>query len=233
MQRPSAPLPNDELLRFLARQPLFADLPPADLAPLAAVVRRRHYARGAVIFTQGDLGSVAFIVRSGRVEIVVESADGRDLVLYEVGPGDHFGEMALIDPEPRCATVLAITDVELLVVRREDFLRELLKHPPAMLRMLASLSQRLRTTDAQVAGLAFDDTAARLSRFLSLNAAPRGRNLAVEVTQSELATMVGATRQTVARILGTWRRAGLIQTGRRRTVVLQPERLARLWPDPA
>jgi CRP/FNR family transcriptional regulator len=84
-----------------------------------------------------------------------------------------------------------------------------------------------------VAGLAFDDTAARLSRFLSLNAAPRGRNLAVEVTQSELATMVGATRQTVARILGTWRRAGLIQTGRRRTVVLQPERLARLWPDPA
>src|SRR5690348_12709157 len=129
MQPPLATVPNDELMRFLVRQPLFADLPPADLAPLAAVVRRRHYPRGAIIFTQGDLGHVAFIVRSGRVEIVVESADGRDLVLYEVGPGDHFGEMALLESQPRSASAVCTEQSELLAITREDLLGELERHP--------------------------------------------------------------------------------------------------------
>ena len=120
------------LLRFLASQPLFADLPPADLAPLAAVVRRRHYARGAVIFSQG-YGNVAFIVRSGRVEIVVESADGRDLVLYEVGTGDHFGEMALLEGQPRSASAICTEASEILAITREDLLGELERHPSTML----------------------------------------------------------------------------------------------------
>jgi CRP/FNR family transcriptional regulator, cyclic AMP receptor protein len=102
-----------------------------------------------------------------------------------------------------------------------------------MLRMLAALSQRLRKTDGQVAGLVFDDAAARLGQFLSLNADPRGGDLAVDVSQAELATMVGATRQTIARILSDWRRAGLIKTGRRRTIILQPDKLAAFSRDAA
>src|SRR5687767_3152238 len=107
---------DNELLRFLSSQPLFADLPAADLIPLAGVVRRRRYARGAVIFTQGDLGQVAFIVRAGLVEIVVESADGRDLVLYEVRPGDYFGEMALLEGQPRSASAVCAEPTELLAI---------------------------------------------------------------------------------------------------------------------
>jgi CRP-like cAMP-binding protein len=226
MQRQAATVPNDELLRFLARQPLFADLPPADLAPLAAVVRRRHYPRGAVVFTQGDLGNVAFIVRSGRVEIVVESADGRDLVLYEVGPGDHFGEMALLEGQPRSASAICTEASELLAITREDLLAELERHPTIMLRMLQAMSRRLRLTDRRLAGLAFHDAAIRLAETLWLISEADGTLRVAHIHQDDLAARVGVSRQTVNRVLGEWRRRGLVSVARGAIRLPDPERFA-------
>src|SRR5437868_9749917 len=193
MQRSPAAVPNEELLRFLARQPLFADLPPADLAPLAAVVRRRHYPRGAVIFTQGDLGDVAFIVRSGRVEIVVESADGRDLVLYEVGPGDHFGEMALLEGGPRSASAVCREDSEVLAIARDDLLTELQRHPSIMLRMLQAMSRRLRLVDRRLETLVFHDAAIRLAEALWQASSDEGGWRVARVRQDDLAARRGGS----------------------------------------
>jgi CRP/FNR family cyclic AMP-dependent transcriptional regulator len=221
------------MLEQVRHIPLFADWSEDELSVFARSSGRRRWRRGSIVLEQSEPGNVAFVILSGRVDVLLEWPDGREFRLARLGPGDHFGEMALIDPEPRSATVVAASDVELLMVCRRDFLKELLGHPPAMLRMLAALSQRLRKTDGQVAGLVFDDAAARLGQFLSLNADPRGGDLAVDVSQAELATMVGATRQTIARILSDWRRAGLIKTGRRRTIILQPDKLAAFSRDAA
>ena len=215
----------DFVAGMLRKVILFADLEPDELAAVARTVRRRHCPRGAVILAQDEPGNVGFLIVEGMVDVLLESEDGRQFIVARLGPGDHFGEMALLDAEPRSATVIAAEDTELLVMRRDEFLGELLRHPRIMLRMLVTLSRRLRRADAQVASLAFGDTAARLARLLMANAQPGPRGRTIEVAQDDLAAMVGATRQTVGRIFGAWRRQGYIATGRRRTVILNPEAL--------
>ena len=210
---------------LLRRVTLFADLDSEELATVARSVRRRHCPKGTLILAQDEPGNVGFLILDGTVDVLLESEDGRQFIIAQLGPGDHFGEMALLDAEPRSATVIATSDTELLVLRRDEFLTELLRHPRIMLRMLIALSRRLRRADAQVASLAFGDTAARLARLLVANAKPGPRGQTVEVAQDDLAAMVGATRQTVGRIFGAWRRQGYIVTGRRRTTILNAEAL--------
>lgn len=211
--------------QLLRRVPLFTDLEDAELASLARVLRTRHCAKGTVVLAQDEPGSVAFVIVAGQVDVLLESDDGRQFIIAQLSPGDHFGEMSLLDEAPRSATVVTTAEADLLVLRREEFLGELKRNPEMMLRMLQSLTRRLRRTDAQVASLAFGDTADRLARLLVANARPGPRGLAVEVAQEDLAAMVGATRQTVGRIFGDWRRRGLIQTGRRQTVILDTKGL--------
>lgn len=215
----------DFVAAMLGKVSLFAGLEPEELATLARAVRRRRCLKGTVILAQDEPGDVGFLIVDGAVDVLLESEDGRQFIVARLGPGDHVGEMALFDDEPRSATVVAAEDSELLVMRRDEFLSELLGHPRIMLRMLVSLSRRLRRADTQVASLAFGDTAARLARLLTANATPGPRGLSIEVAQDDLASMVGATRQTVGRIFGAWRRQGYIATGRRRTVVLNSEAL--------
>lgn len=215
----------DLAVDLLRRVSLFADLETEELGAIARIVRYRHSPKGTLILAQDDPGSVGFLIVAGAVDVLLESEDGRQFIIARLGPGDHFGEMTLLDTEPRSATVIATADTDLLVMRRDEFLAELLRHPRIMLRMLVSLSRRLRRADAQLASLAFGDTAARLAGLLIANAAPGPRGQTVEVPQDDLAAMVGATRQTVGRIFGAWRRQGYIMTGRRRTIILNPEAL--------
>lgn len=215
----------DLVAPLLRRVGLFADLDAEELAAVARTVRRRHSPKGAMILAQDEPGSVGFLIVEGTVDVLLESEDGRQFIIAQLGPGDHFGEMALFDAEPRSATVVATQDTDLLVMRRDEFLAELLRHPRIMLRMLVTLSRRLRAADAQVASLVFGDTAARLARLLLAHARTGPQGLSVEVAQDDLAAMVGATRQTVGRIFGVWRRQGYIATGRRRTIVLNPPAL--------
>lgn len=212
-------------IQLLRRVPLFTDLDDGELAALARVLRTRHCAKGTIVLAQDEPGSVAFVIVTGQVDVLLESDDGRQFIVAQLGPGDHFGEMSLLDDAPRSATIATTAEADLLVLRREEFLGELKRNPEMMLRMLQSISRRLRRTDAQVASLAFGDTADRLARLLVTNARPGPRGLAVEVAQEDLAAMVGATRQTVGRIFGDWRRRGLIQTGRRQTVILDTKAL--------
>ena len=215
--------PGEEAaLALLRRSSLFADLQGDELAAVARTLQRQRTPRGRLILSQGESGTVAFVIVSGAVDVLLESEDGRQFIAARLGPGDHFGEMALLDAGPRSATVVAAADTDLLLLRRS----QLLQYPHIMERMLVALSRRLRRADGQLASLAFRDTTARLAWLLTRNATAGPHGLAVEATQDELAAMIGATRQTVGRIFSAWRRRGYIATDRRRTVLLDAEGLA-------
>ena len=212
----------------LPRIALFRELARPELGALACIVRRQRVRRGAVIIAQGDVGETAFLILDGSVEIVVAAPDGRQFVLAELGPLEYFGEMALLDDRDRhrSATAVAREDAELLLIRRGDFLQLLEQHPPMARQLLCSLSRRLRQANEKIASLAFANVAHRLAATLLANAVEEedGR-LVVRATHEELAAMTGAARQTVTRVLNTWRRHGHIATGREQLLLLDPDSL--------
>ncbi len=222
-----------DIYSFLRRIPLFADLRPEELRGIAGIVRRRRYPKGSIIFTQDSVGDVAFIVLRGRVEIVLHSPDGRDFILHEAFPADYFGELALLDRNPRSASAIAVEDTDVLVLQRNEFLEEIQKQPRVMLRMLQALSQRLRTADEKIKSLAFSNVATRLKdTLLQLSAQdPTGTSRVVRTSQEDLASMIGSSRQTVNQLLNGWQRKGLVTIAREKITILKPEQLARDYLD--
>ena len=216
---------NGAILRGVS---LFADLPSADLEELATGLRRRRYARGQVIFTQGDPGSSLCVIEEGRVRIAVGSDEGKELVLRVLGPGDFFGELALLDDEPRSADAIAQEACQLLLLQRADFLEFVEARPKVATLLLAALSRRLRIASQQAQDVVFLDVPARLARTLLEQAAGQsGERPVCRLTQSELAGLVGATRESVNKWLGYYERQGLIERQRGSVTILKPEGLRR------
>lgn len=195
-------------------------------------MRRRRYRRGEVIFHQEDPGSVLHIVEEGRVRISLPSPGGEEVVVALLGPGDCFGELALIDGEPRSATALAQEPCETLTLSRADFLDFLAAHPQAALAMMVVLCWRLRQTDGLVADVAFLDGPSRLAKRLLELAARQGQpaspgvELRIRVTQRELAGMTGATRESVNRWLSLFRSQGYLRLGGGTITLVSPDELA-------
>jgi CRP/FNR family transcriptional regulator, cyclic AMP receptor protein len=215
----------------LKKVPLFAGLPGPELERLGGCMRPRRYARGEVIFLEGDPEAGLCVIASGRVKIILTGEDGREVVLNVYGPGEFFGEFALLDGEPRSADAVAQEASSVYWLRRDDFLAFLKRHPGAMASLLAELSRRLRHTTRVVQDAAFRDVPARLARAILDLAAARGRpepaGIVVDahLTQAELAAMVGASRETVNRSLRDYQRRGILRYERDRITVLRPERL--------
>src|ERR1700709_1646347 len=129
---------------FLASVPLFHGLDRDELARFGDLVRDRSYPKGSVILFQDDPGDSLYILRTGRVKVVLIGEDGREVILGVLEPGAHFGELALIDDQPRSAHVIAMEDAALLVLRREDFRRRVDANPTVAWALLQELSKRLR-----------------------------------------------------------------------------------------
>src|SRR5215207_3648382 len=129
---------------MLAQVPLFAPLPPDALDELSARLRRRPYNRGEAVFREGDPGTSLYIVQSGHVKLSLTSAEGREIIIDLLGPGDVFGELALLDGEPRSADAVATESSELLHLERDEFKRFVLQRPSLALELLAILSRRVR-----------------------------------------------------------------------------------------
>lgn len=202
---------------ILAKASLFADLSESERERLGLLLRPHRYARGQVIFLEGDEGSAMCLIAEGRVNIQLTGADGREVVITSYGPGELFGEMALLDGEPRSADAIARDTVRLYWLERADFARFLESHPRAAMTMLASLSRRLRHTTRVVQDATFKDVPSRLARVL-LDQAERlgqpvcgGIRLEARLTQSEMAAMIGAARETVNRALRSFEDNGLIR----------------------
>jgi CRP-like cAMP-binding protein len=220
----------------LAAVDLFAELSAEERAELAACLRRRRYRRGQVIFVRGDAGDSFYIVESGRVKIALTSPDGQELVLNLLGPADCFGELALLDGEPRSADAVAQEPTQLLLLRRDDFLHLLRRRPEAAIRLLALVTRWLRRLTQFAQDEAFLDVPARLARLLLELAEAHGRpaeaGIAIELrlTQADLAGMIGVTRRSVNKWLGFYARQGVIRHERGSLTVLRPDALrARIW----
>jgi CRP-like cAMP-binding protein len=209
------------LLRFLAQIPLFAVLQEQQLAELVRASRSRQVPKGSVLFFQDDPADGFYVVRSGSVAILLTSPDGSELILGEIRPGEFFGDLALVTGESRSATATTLLKSELIIMPGRQFL-DLLDSNPEMTRLLLTLTfERLYTSTQRESALAFLDAPARLARVLlqleQFEAGPAGY---ITISQNDLARRIGSTRQTVAKILGRWRRAGWLLTGRGRIVLL-------------
>jgi CRP/FNR family cyclic AMP-dependent transcriptional regulator len=148
---------------ILAKVPLFSGLPAEERERLGRRLSPRRYTRGTVIFLEGDAGTALCLIVEGRIRIQLTEADGREVVLNVYGPGEIFGELALLDGEPRSADAIAQDPSRLFWLQREDFAAFLDSHPRAAMTMLASLSRRLRHTTRMVQDSTFRDSARRPS----------------------------------------------------------------------
>lgn len=202
---------------FLVTVPLFKGLSLDELQRFADVTREKTYPRGSVILFEHDPGDSLFIVREGRVKVVLVGDDGREVILGVLGVGDHFGELSLIDDQPRSAHVIAMEDATLLVLRREDFRRRVEEMPTVAWALMQELSHRLRRADDKIGGLVLLDVPGRIARLLMDTADTLGADtLDRPLTHQTIANMIGASRETVSRAMKEFQDAGWIGVERRR-----------------
>jgi CRP/FNR family transcriptional regulator, cyclic AMP receptor protein len=226
-------VPSNLDLQALGRSVVLRGLPANELEQLASTMRRRTYRRGEVVFHQGDPGESVHVVCRGTLKVVITGDNGEEAVLAILGPSDVFGEMALLDGGPRSATVTALEAVETAVLSRTDFIRLLRQVPAIGESLLASLARTIRQVNEDIGGLVFLDLHGRLARkLLELADAygePNDGNvlIRVQLTQEELAGMIGATRASVNKILGFFEDRGVIQRQGRHILVCKPEFLQR------
>lgn len=213
---------------FLATIPLFSGLPEEELERFAELTRERSYPKGSVILFQDDPGDSLFVLRAGRVKVVLIGEDGREVILGVLEPGAHFGELALIDDQPRSAHVIAMEDAQLLVLRREDFKRRVEANPTVAWALLTELSRRLRRADVKIGGLVLLDVPGRIARLL-LDLADESGSEQIEkpLTHQTIAQMIGASRETVSRAMKEFQDAGLIRVERRRISIGDREALEK------
>src|SRR5690242_11594173 len=151
--------------QVMRRVPLFSQLNDDELGRISEPARERSYPKNSVILFEDDPGDALYVVKQGQVKVVLIGEDGREVILSVLGEGDFFGEMALIDDEPRSAHVIAMGDSTLLVLRREDFQGLLMQTPAIALAMLRELTRRLRRVDEKVGSLVLLDVNGRVARL--------------------------------------------------------------------
>lgn len=218
----------DRALGMLQGIPFFSGVSQQDLEALAAACRPRHFRRYEIIFHQDDPGDALQIVQEGQVRIVLLSPEGDEITLAFFHPGDFFGELSLLDGHPRSATAVAAMPTVTLTLARPAFLRVLARTPRMAQQVNLALSARLRHTDVLLGDAVFLDVAARLAKRLGElaraqveSATARGPWM-VRVTQTELAAMAGATRESVNKELRALEAEGLIRVARGRILLLRP-----------
>jgi len=220
-------LAGGPLVDSLARIPFFAGLETATLERVAAGTRTRRFRRGEIIFHAGDPGDALFIIVAGEVKIALPSEEGDEAILATLGPGDVFGELALLDGAPRSATASALVATEAVILPRDRF-RELVATEPAVRdTLLDALAGELRRLTTHVEELHFLDMTGRLAARLvrlAREAGPPGPDgsirLRASLTQAELASMVGCTRQSVNKLLGQFADDRLVRVDRDGILVL-------------
>jgi CRP/FNR family transcriptional regulator, cyclic AMP receptor protein len=213
---------------FLASVPMFSGLQRDELLKFAELTRERTYPKGSVILFQGDPGDSLYVLRQGRAKVVLIGEDGREVILGVLEPGAHFGELALIDDQPRSAHVIAMEDSQLLILRREDFRRRVEANPSVAWALLTELSRRLRRADQKIGGLVLLDVPGRISRLLlDLSAESSNGMIEKPLTHQTIAQMIGASRETVSRAMKEFQEEGLIRVERRRIAVANRDALEK------
>lgn len=215
----------------MARSPLFHGMDPDELTRLAQTMVHRRFRRNEVIFHEGDPGDSLHVVVEGKVKITRESAEGEEAIVVILAAGDAFGELVLLDGAPRSATATAMEATETMTMPRSTFVELVDGGSPFRARLLTGIAQRIRRLTDQLAEVHFLDLAGRLAlqlTRLAQEAAPgqlTDIELRTTLTQSDLAAMVGGTRQRVNQIIGDFAEQGLVSHEGGRIVVHDLERL--------
>ena len=223
--------PATDAVSAIASSVLFRDLPPESLVRLASLTRKRKYRRGEVLYHQDDPGDALQVLQSGHVKIVGGVESGGEALLTVLGPGECFGELALIDGGPRSARVEALDAVETVSMSRTVFFQFLRENPQTIEPLLAALARMIRRLTETVTDLTLLDLEGRLAKKLLQLAddygtpADPGVEISLDLTQEELSEMVGATRASVNKVLGWYDDRGAIVRRGRRIIVLDADRL--------
>ena len=208
---------------ILAEHPFFKGLAPELIDQLSSHAITRMVPGGTVIYAKGDPGNSLFAVVSGTVRISVPSLDGKDTVFNQLNEGEIFGEIALLDGRPRSAEVTAVTDCELMMINRRDFVPLMKNNPEIALKLIDILCARLRRTSEQVEDVMFLDLPARLAKVLlklAENApdGPQGRK--IEMTQREVGQIIGMSRESTNKQLRLWEQRNWVRLERGSIVVV-------------
>jgi CRP-like cAMP-binding protein len=209
---------------------LFSKLSPKQIDRLAGCIVGKSIPRATNIFAKGDPGTCLFAICQGAVKISVPSVDGHDAVFNLIGKGDIFGEIALLDGRPRTADAVAITDCELFVIDRRDFLPLVREEVDIALKLIEILCARLRHTTEQAENLMFLHLPGRLAKtLLRLSDSAEGTSeRRVVVTQKDLGNIIGMSRESTNRQLRIWEDQKLVRLERGGIVILSPEALQRI-----
>jgi len=214
-----------EVLRTV---PIFSELSDEDITSLAHLASRKRYPKDTVVFFENEEGDSFFCIVDGRIKVTILGDDGREVILSVLGRGDFFGEMALLDNEPRSATAIAVEDTELLSLHRNDFQTVLTDNRSIMAALIKILTARLRRANHQISTLALLDVYGRVARVIVDTARDEGKRLKDgriafrRATHQEIANRIGTTRETVTRMLKDLERQGLIHIDGKE-VVVQPD----------
>ena len=216
---------------MLQGSPLFRGLPPATLDRIAALATQRGYRRGEIVFSAGDPGDALYGVVSGRIRISAGTAEGREIFLNVMEPGDTFGEIALLDGGTRTATATATEPTELVSIRREPLFELLEREPKAALELLRLCGERLRWTSGLLEDAALLDAPARLAKRLLSLGEQHGEDGAggrlVRISQEDLSNFLGVSRQAVNERLQDWKAKGWVALGRGTVTVRDAAALRR------
>jgi CRP-like cAMP-binding protein len=216
---------DQELLRTV---PIFSELTDGDIASLARLSSRRRFPKDTVVFFENEEGDFFFMILEGRIKVTILGDDGREVILSMLGPGDFFGEMALLDNEPRSATAIAVEESELLQLHRTDFQSVLTDNRSIQHALIKILTGRLRRANHQISTLALLDVYGRVARVIVDMAREEGRRLRDgriafrRATHQEIANRIGTTRETVTRMLKDLERQGLIHV-EGKEIVVEPD----------
>ena len=215
----------------LSQIPIFASLGDEDRSSLAERIDRQSFLKGSTLFRRGEPGNALYIIIHGQIRIFASTRQGNEITLALLGAGEFFGEMALLDGQPRSANAEATEDTELHFLDRENFFSFLMHKESALGAILCALSRRLRKTDDLLTEAYFLQISHRLARKLvelcDSISTEEGPSRPLCVTQLELAGMIGTTRESVNKELNVLRKKGLVQTSRNRITILDMTRLKR------
>ena len=215
------------------KAPLFTALDDAAAASLRASMIGVKLSRGKTLFKEGDAGDQLFVVVDGKLKLGTTSNDGRENLLSILGPGDMFGELSLFDPGPRTATATAVVDSKLLALANDQVIGWVKEHPQVSLQLLGRLAQRLRKANDVLSDLVFADVPGRVAKAI-IELGERfgtkkddGLHVNHELTQEELAQLVGASRETVNKALADFASRGWVKLEPRAVIIMNYERMVK------
>ena len=227
------PASSEYIAQLLHRAPMFSTLAAEDLARVAAAASERRFEAGAVVFHEGDASNTCYVIQSGRARAVRAHADGRSITLAHFGPGDIFGELAMLDDDRRSATVETLEKTDAIAIPGSDMRVMLREHPDIAVKLISALSSRLRETNERLVRQSFQTVQGRVATVLAqLASAARAEgagdgDVLITSTQAELAQLAGSSRESASRFLAVLERAGIITQGRGKLTVHDTAALER------